>query len=321
MGGCQGNGREIHIPVTPMHAGFRLDHLLAACLVGISRSRLTSSIRAGDIVVDGQPRKNSYKLKPGEVVTGCLAPLPSLSVTAEEIAFPILYEDSSLLVLSKPPGLVVHPGNGNVGGTLVNGLVHHCDTIAGIGDEIRPGIVHRLDKDTSGIMAVAKTETAHRRLVEAFSAREVEKVYYALVHGIPGTVEGRVVAPIGRHPVHRQKMAVQETSGRYAASSWRLERTFGQRFSLLKVRIETGRTHQIRVHMAHLGHPVAGDDVYGPNRDNSGFVRQMLHAWRLSLGHPESGDRLEFEAPLWEDFAEVVKRLADQFPLRVDSCQ
>lgn len=301
---------EVSVAITGSQAGIRLDHLLTQAIPAVSRSRIISSIRSGLIRVDGEQRKASYRLKTGEWVSGTLFEPPPLELTPEKLDFPILFEDSSLIVLSKPPGLVVHPGCGNSGGTLVNGLLHHCDAIAEVGEEVRPGIVHRLDKDTSGVMVVAKDEQVHRQLVEAFKAREVEKEYIALVHGVLSRPEGRIVAPIGRHQVNRQKMAVQETSGRHAVSNWRVTKQYGNRFCQLLIKIETGRTHQIRVHMAHLGHPVAGDTLYGPNRNNKPFPRQMLHAWRLVFRHPVTHEKLTFRAPVWDDMLSICEQLA-----------
>jgi 23S rRNA pseudouridine1911/1915/1917 synthase len=303
----------LSISIGGEQAGIRLDHLLVQSIPDISRSRIISSIRSGLILVNGEQRKASYKLKAGECVSGTLFEPPPLDVSPEDIRFPILFEDSSLLILSKPPGLVVHPGSGNSSGTLVNGLVHHCDSIAGVGDVIRPGIVHRLDKDTSGVMVVAKNDIVHRQLVDAFKERLVEKEYMALVHGVPSSPSGRISAAIGRHPVNRQKMTVREVTGKHAISNWRVIQEFGRKYSLVKVRIETGRTHQIRVHMAHLGHPVAGDDLYGPNRNNTLFPRQMLHSWRIALTHPLTSRHLNIQAPLWDDMNSIVDELTSEF--------
>lgn len=290
-------------------AGCRLDHFLVRAIPGVSRAHLVEAVRGGLVRVDNVLRKSSYSLKGGESIEGALVSPAPLGVVAEEVDFQILYEDSSLLVLSKPPGLVVHPGSGNQQGTLVSGLVFHCSEIAGIGDDIsRPGLVHRLDKDTSGLMVVAKEEEAHRRLVDAFKARKVEKEYVALLHGSLKNKEGRIVASIGRHPVHRQKMAIRE-NGRFAATRWELIQEFSSGFSLVRLLIETGRTHQIRVHMASLGHPVAGDRVYGSGRRNEIFSRQMLHSSRLCFAHPVTGEQLEFVAPVWADFAGILDRL------------
>lgn len=300
---------EISLLIEPAVAGVRLDHLLVQQIPDVSRSRIISSIKSGLILVDGEHCKAGYKLKAGQKVTGSLFKLPPLSVTAEKIDFPILFEDNSLLVLSKPPGLVVHPGSGNYSGTLVNGLLYHCANIADVGDAVRPGIVHRLDKDTSGIMVVAKNEVVHRQLVDMFKNRDMDKEYLAIVHGVPNRAEGRIVAPIGRHSVNRQKMAVREGAGRYAASSWRIVDVYGSKYSLVQVTIETGRTHQIRVHMAHIKHPVAGDTVYGPGRDNRMFPRQMLHAFKLAFKHPITDRQMSFTAPLWEDMQSICDLL------------
>ncbi len=300
----------VNLSVSARQAGIRLDHFLVQFVPHSSRSILGQSIRLGLIQVDGKMKKSSYRLKAGEQVRGSLFQAPPMELVAQKVPFDILFEDSSLLILSKPPGIVVHPANGNPDGTLVNGLLYHCQELADVGDHIRPGIVHRLDKDTSGIMVVAKTSQSHRLLVEIFKARTVEKEYLTVVFGIPKQRKGRIVKPICRHPVHRQKMAVcEEGKGRYAASNWQVLEEYGEACSLLKVCIETGRTHQIRVHMASLGHPVAGDSLYGRARNTRSFPRQMLHAYRLSLNHPISGEKLIFTAPLWEDFQEIVDQL------------
>lgn len=305
---------DFQVRVDRNSVGLRLDHFLVQHFPDQSRARIIASIRDGAFVVDGEKRKNSYKLKDGDLVSGGCQPPESMDVAGEQVDFPILYEDDHLLVLSKPPDLVVHPGSGNYSGTLVNGLVYYCEGIAAAGDDpTRPGIVHRLDKDTSGVMVVAKNDHVHRRLVELFKDRRVKKEYLALVHGQMETLEGRIAAAIGRHPVNRQKMAVREFGGKFAATSWRALAT-SRDYSLLLVGIETGRTHQIRVHMAHLGHPVAGDTVYGSGRPST-FVRQMLHAWRLRFDHPVDNCPLCFTAPLWPDFDDHVRQIFPDFNL------
>lgn len=290
-------------------AGIRLDRFLVQAVPDISRAALTSAIRSGSILVNGLGKKSSYRLRENDRVTGGWATVPVLHVEPEEMPLQILYEDEYLLVLSKSPGLVVHPGSGNNQGTLANGLVFHCREIAGVGDALRPGIVHRLDKDTSGAMLVAKDEKVLRLLSEDFKNRRMDKEYLALLHGIMKERQGRIVLPIGRHSVNRQKMAVRERTGRHAVTNWQVVDEFEGRFSLVRLRIETGRTHQIRVHMSHIGHPVAGDAVYGGHRRNQGFPRQMLHAARLGFVHPITGDRLDIVAPLWPDFLEIVQSL------------
>ncbi len=296
--------------VSTKQAGIRFDHFLVQYVADTSRSTLNQSIRLGLICVDGAKKKSSYRLKVGEHISGTLFQASSPELIAQRIAFKILFEDDFLLVISKPPGLVVHPGAGNPDGTLVNGLLHHCHEIENVGDQIRPGIVHRLDKDTSGIMVVAKTALCHQRLVEAFANRTVEKEYSALLYGTMKQKKGRITAALRRHPVHRQKMAVcDEGQGRYAASNWEVVEEYSEGCSLVRVRIETGRTHQIRVHMASLGHPVAGDTLYGRARNTRKYSRQMLHAGSLQFIHPITGENCDFTADLWPDFQDVVDSL------------
>lgn len=300
----------VDINVLPEHSGSRFDHFMVQFVPGTSRSHLVRSIRQGLLRVDGEIKKSSYKLKSGEHVSGNLFVAPPPSLHPQKIAFEILYEDDHLLFISKPPDLVVHPAQGNPDGTLVNGLLHHCQKIAAVGDAIRPGIVHRLDKGTSGIMVVAKSDAAHRILCDAFKLRELDKEYLCLVRGILKEKQGRIVNHLARHPVKRQKMAVCDAShGRHAASSWQVLEEYVSGWSLLSVKIETGRTHQIRVHMAYLGHPVAGDTLYGRTRQKMKFPRQMLHAHRLTLKHPLTGKSLSFTAPLWPDFQEKITEL------------
>ena len=287
----------------------RLDQFLAMSYEEFSRSQLSESVKSGRIQVNGLKSKPGYRLKAGDVVSGSPpAEVEENLPKPQEVDFSVVLEDEAFLVIAKPPGLVVHPGSGNADMTLVNGLLHRFRELENVGDLFRPGIVHRLDKDTSGAMVVARTRAAHAELVRQFKDREVEKTYLALVHGVVSESSGRIVAPIGRHPVHRQKMAIREQSGRYAASRWKRKMTF-IRHSLIEVRIETGRTHQIRVHMASLGFPVAGDLIYGPNREGNMFPRQMLHSWRMAFRHPISGKRVEAEAGLPQDFKDVLDKL------------
>ena len=291
--------------------GLRLDQFLSLSFDRFSRSQLTESVKSGGILVNGVIVKPGYRLKPGDVLEGAIAiatgpptPLP------QEVDFEVLEEDPDYLIIDKPPGLVVHPGSGNADGTLVNGLLFRFGTIREVGDVFRPGIVHRLDKDTSGVMVVARSSEAHVNLVHQFKNRRVQKTYLALVIGMIKEDHGRIVAPIGRHPIHRQKMAVLENNGRYAVSNWRCTKRFAHH-TLLEVLIETGRTHQIRVHLSHLGFPVAGDQLYGPARDQAMFPRQMLHAWKLSFEHPVTGRPIEARSDLPEDFSAVLARLEE----------
>ncbi len=302
-------GVPVALTIAPESAGQRLDHSLVLALPQLSRSRLSQAIKHEHILVNGEPSKASRKLHPGDRIEGWVPETDELRVEPQKIAFDVVFEDDYLLLISKPPDLVVHPAHGNADGTLANGLLHHCRSLGDVGDRLRPGIVHRLDKDTSGIMVVAKTAEVHRQLVDIFKAREVEKKYHALVHGVMSQPGGRIVAPIGRHPVNRQKMAIREDGGKHAATSWAVREIYGGRFSLLEITIETGRTHQIRVHLASLGHPVAGDELYGTARGQARFPRQMLHASSLGFRHPVTGSRLAFNAPLWQDMQDILETM------------
>lgn len=286
-------------------AGKRLDQALAALFPDLSRNRLQAWIRDGRVLMDGRTVAPRQKVLGGECVTVDCAPDPEqVAFAPEPIALPIVFEDDTLIVIDKPAGLVVHPAAGNWSGTLLNGLLHHDPALAAVP---RAGIVHRLDKETTGLMVVARTLTAQTHLVRQLQARSVSREYLALVHGVVAG-EGRVDAPIGRHPTQRLKMAVVP-SGREAVTRYAVERAF-QACTLLRCRLETGRTHQIRVHMAHLGHPMVGDPVYGRKRcaDDvlQAFPRQALHAQRLGLVHPLSGESMSWQAPLPVDFAGLL---------------
>lgn len=294
--------------ITSAEAGWRFDHYLAHHLVSSSRSQINAAIKKGTITINGVPGKAARKLRSGDHVCGYIvAQSAPVRPEPQQVDFAILFEDEHLLMVDKPPHLVVHPANGNHDHTLVNGLLQHCLSIRDAGDLVRPGIVHRLDKDTSGVMVVAKSDHVHRMLVEAFKARQVSKKYQAVVCGTMETGFGRVVAPIGRHPVSRKKMAIRSNSGKFAATSWSLKRTLGRDYSLVDIAIETGRTHQIRVHMASIGHPVAGDGVYGPAKSSASFPRQLLHSRQLQFVHPVTGSKVTGVAPLPADFIDILK--------------
>jgi 23S rRNA pseudouridine1911/1915/1917 synthase len=302
--------------VVAADAGQRLDHYLTRHCPEHSRSSLNKLIASAHVLVDGQPVKAGYRLRPGETVTVTFPVPPPADLVPEQIDFTVLYEDEHLLVIGKPPGLVVHPACGHSGGTLVHGLLYRCKDLP-VADAGRPGIVHRLDKDTSGVMLVAKTERALRALMSDFKDRRMQKVYHALLVRSPREPEGRVVAPIGRHPVDRKKMAIHPAQGRYAATWWRISEVFANGWCLAEIGIETGRTHQIRVHMASLKAPVAGDSLYGGGVDRNGLVqplRQMLHASTICFQHPVSGEELCFTAPLWDDFRDMLAVLREITP-------
>ena len=290
-------------------AGKRLDAWLAEAEADHSRARWQALIAEGDVTVNGEAVKRNFKLRTGDEVKWIIPEPVSSEVLPEDIPLNILYEDAHLIVINKPAGLVVHPAAGNETGTLVNALLHHCTDLAGIGGEKRPGIVHRLDKDTSGVMVVAKTEAAMTELARQFKARETEKEYLAIVREVPKPPRGRIATTLGRHPILRKKMAVDVRNGRHAVSYYEVIEAF-ERAALLRVRIETGRTHQIRVHMAHLKHPVIGDKLYGRARTNEiQAERQMLHAAKLSIAHPDTGEQICFNAPLPDDMNTLLKKL------------
>lgn len=286
----------------------RLDVWLEARLEGLSRSRIQALIRAGDIAADGAPAKPHQPIRTGMRITVNRPPPTPVGHRPEAIPLEILFEDADLIVINKPAGLVVHPAAGHPDGTLVNALLHHCEALAGIGGEARPGIVHRLDRDTTGVMVVAKSDAAMAGLAAQFQAGDVQKEYQALVHGLPAPTTGTIETLIGRSSHDRKKMSATPTHGRPAVTHYRVEQ-FGNGIARLHLRIETGRTHQIRVHLAHIGHPVVGDPTYGRRRAVEGANRQMLHAARLSFTHPCSGEPLTLEAPLPADFTALAARL------------
>lgn len=298
--------------ISERHHDVRLDQFLARTLDDFSRSRITSAIKSGAVNVNDNLVKPGYRLRTGDTVNGVIDIERAPSIPEpQDIDFTVLIEDNCFVVLTKPPGLVVHPGSGHHDHTLVNGLLYRYREMEKIGDVGRPGIVHRLDKDTSGAMVVARTAQAHAHLGKQFKDRMVSKTYLALIHGIPEDGGGRIIAPIGRHPVNRQKMAVRQHHGRYAVSNWKSVKTY-KKHALVEVTIETGRTHQIRVHMAHLGYPVAGDRVYGSHRDNNPFPRQLLHSWKLCFYHPVTNEEVSAEAEMPSDFQEILKNLGEE---------
>ena len=281
--------------------GQRLDRFLARQAGDLSRSRLQALIRDGAITLNGTTAKPRQALGLGDHIRVTIPePVPSEALP-EDIPLEILHEDEHLLVLDKPSGLVVHPAAGNLTGTLVNALLHHCEgRLASIGGVERPGIVHRLDKDTSGCLVVAKTDRAHLALAEQFSGRKVSKIYLAVVRGNPPMDHGTITNQIARDPRNRQRMAVVlPPAGKTAVTDYRVVNPSADG-SLVECTLHTGRTHQIRVHLRELGHPIVGDPIYAKN--TSGAPRLMLHAWRLGFSHPESGERLDFESPIPSEF-------------------
>ncbi len=293
--------------------GKRLDVFLAEKIPGLSRSQAKKLIAEGLVEVDGTLcPKPKYRVKGLEKIKALLPPPQAIELRPEEdVAFEILYEDEDIAVINKPPGVVVHPAAGHYEGTLVHGLLARLKGLSGVGGKLRPGIVHRLDKDTSGILLVAKNDLAHEKLSRMFKERTIKKVYLALVHGRPKALAGKIEKPIARHPVHRKKMAVIK-GGREAVTLWRVKESFPQA-ALLEVEPQTGRTHQIRVHLASIGHPIVGDALYGGAKPHGPKAqRQLLHAYKLSFKQPRTGQVLSFEAPLPPDFEEVLDALRRQ---------
>ena len=288
------------IPVDGAEA--RLDQFLARQDIGLTRSRLRQLIDGGDVLVNGEAAKPAHRLRPGDsVLVTVPPPRPSVAVP-QDIPLTVVYQDADLVVIDKPAGLATHPGPGHHDRTLVNGLLALCPDIQGIGGEIRPGIVHRLDKDTSGLMIAAKTESAHHNLSLQIKDRAVEKGYLALVEGAPAQDSGVINVPIGRDPRRRTRMAVT-ADGRQSRTGYRLLERAG-RYTLLELRLHTGRTHQARVHLAWVGHPLLGDTVYG--KRSPLLPRHFLHAHRLAFSHPATGQALEFSSPLPPDLEEAL---------------
>ena len=291
--------------------GKRLDLYLHEHFPDRSRSRVQEWIKAGRVLVDGAAQKPSFALRGGESIAVEPAAPPPLRAAPEDLPLEILYEDSAMTAINKPAGLVVHAGAGVESGTLVNRLVHHFETLSSVGGELRPGIVHRLDRFTSGVLLVARTDAAHHALACQFSTRTVEKVYLALVHGRMPTGTGRITAKIARDPVRRTRMTTRTETGRTALTDWEVIRRFTN-FSYLRVKIGTGRTHQIRVHLSSIGHPVAGDRLYGgraPAEEIATASRYFLHAHGIAVTSPATGERVTIEAPLPADLQSWLDNL------------
>jgi 23S rRNA pseudouridine1911/1915/1917 synthase len=312
--------RSVLSVVNESHAGERLDAYLASQIEGWSRARLQRLIENEDVLVNGKPAKPSYKLREGDEIEAELIAPPTDVFTPEHIPLDIVYEDETLVVVNKPAGLVVHPAAGTPSGTLANALAYHFQKLPGTG--VRPGIVHRLDRDTSGLLVVAKTDAALENLSDQFRDRTVYKLYAALVHGRMQSDSGKIDQPLARDPSNRTRMAVVR-AGRNALTLYRVRRAF-DRFTLLDVELKTGRTHQIRVHLAWMKHPVVGDEVYGGGRDNTirdpqlrarirSLNRQFLHAEKLGFKHPKTGEFVKFESPLPPELEDLLTQINADF--------
>jgi len=315
--------KPMNLVVESDQEGTRLDTFLASRIQELSRSRVQQLIKQQQIKVNQVDCRPSYRVKAGDrIFLRIPAPEESFELVPEQVPFDVIYEDESLVVVNKPPGVVVHPAPGHHRATLVHGLLHRCKDLQGIGGQLRPGIVHRLDKDTSGLMVVAKSEVAFRGLAAQFKEGTVKKEYHALVHGVPRALCGEIEVPIGRHGKKRKEMAVDTQKGRYAFTGWKKIEEYYKWFSLLAVRIRTGRTHQIRVHLSYIGHPVVGDPVYGYGKNwwkgkrfspqgktFSPVARQMLHARVLGFIHPITNKEVTFEVAYPDDMARLLRQL------------
>ena len=310
-------GKHFSITVTERASGRRLDQFLSETELNLSRSQAKILIETHHIFLNQKPTKPSAHIRGGDIVSGILPEPVPLSLRPESIPLTILYEDSSIIVVDKPSGMVVHPAYGNPSGTLVNALLFHCKDLAGINGILRPGIVHRLDKDTSGAIVVAKDDEACHQLLKQFKNRSVEKVYLAIVYGTFGQEEGLIDSAIGRHPSERKRMSIRTKKGRMAITRWKKVEAF-KSCTLLEIFPQTGRTHQIRVHLSSIGHPILGDPLYG-RKGRPGALhdpvlkdcvkrmnRQALHAHRLGFHHPRTGERVSFVSPIPQDMKEVL---------------
>ena len=291
--------------------GERLDVFLVRQQPELSRAHVQKLIASGEVLVDGRARKANFKLKAGASVSFKLPEAAPIEVKPEDIPLDILYEDEDIIVVNKARGMVVHPAAGVDSGTLVNALLFHCHDLSGINGEIRPGIVHRLDKDTSGVMVAAKNDKAHLNLAEQIGMKTAHRSYLAVVHGNIKEEEGIIKGDIGRHPTDRKRMAIVQENGKPAVTHFKVLERFGD-YTLVECRLETGRTHQIRVHMTSIGHPLVNDPKYGRCKSPFGIKGQALHSRQLTLKHPATGEEMTFEAPLPEDMEKILAALRNR---------
>ena len=298
---------DLWLETSPADSGKRLDQFLRERLPQYSRARLQDWIEQGRVLLDGLPQKRSHLLKGAEQIHVQPGELVPLRATPEDLPLDVLYEDADVIAINKPAGMVVHSGAGQHSGTLVNAVLHRFEQLSTIGGDLRPGIVHRLDRYTSGVILVARNDAAHRHLAEQFASRAVEKIYLTLVHGDVKKDEGRITAPIARDPVHRTRMTARLANGRQALTSYQVLERF-QGFAFLEIKTGTGRTHQIRVHLASIKHPVVGDKLYGAPASPLG--RYFLHARQITFTSPTSGQRITVTAPLPPDLEEYLKTLS-----------
>ena len=296
--------------ITNEQENLRIDKYLAQTVPDISRSYLQKLVTDGQVLVNGVPVKTSYKLKAEDVVQVTIPEPEVLQIIPEDIPLDILYEDADILIVNKPKGMVVHPAAGHTTGTLVNAVMYHCkDELSSINGVLRPGIVHRIDMDTTGVLVVCKNDMAHQSLAEQLKVHSITRIYYAIVYDNLPEEEGTIHKSIGRHPTNRKKQAVNVKNGRDAITHYRVLERLQGKYTLVECRLETGRTHQIRVHMASIHHPLLGDTLYGPAKDPFHLQGQTLHAGVLGFVHPRTGQYVEFRAELPEYFQELLNRL------------
>jgi 23S rRNA pseudouridine1911/1915/1917 synthase len=303
--------QELEFIVTNELVSIRLDKAVSQLVKELTRSHVQKLLDDGCITVNQKKYEKNYKLKLNDVIIVNIPDLKTIEATAQDIPLEVVYEDRELIIINKPQGMVVHPAAGNLDGTLVNALLHHCgSSLSGINGVIRPGIVHRIDKNTSGLLIVAKNDTAHKMLAAQIKAHSFTRIYEAVVIGNIKEDEGMIDAPIGRDPFHRKRMAVQERNSRNAVTHYKVLKRYGK-FTYVQLKLETGRTHQIRVHMAFIGHPLAGDDVYGGKKQSSILNGQCLHAKIIGFVHPTTGEYMEFTSLLPQyflDFLEYIEK-------------
>lgn len=289
--------------------GIRIDRYLSERCADISRSYFQKLLKEEEILVDGFPVKSNYKVTAGNRIQVTIPEAREPEIVPEEMQLDILYEDKDIILINKPKRMVVHPAAGHYTGTLVNGLMDHCrGDLSGINGVMRPGIVHRIDMDTTGVLIVCKNDMSHQSIANQLKEHTITRKYYAIVHGIVKSEEGTIDAPIGRHPVDRKKMSINQKNGKNAITHYRVLEYLKQ-FTYVECQLETGRTHQIRVHMASIGHPLLGDAVYGPMKSPYHLTGQTLHAGVLGIIHPRSGEYMEFHAPLPEYFSDLLRKL------------
>lgn len=304
------------IMITEEEQGVRIDRFLAEYHEELTRSYIQKMIKSNCVLVNGKFVKASYSVCEGDVIVLQVQEQIEPDILAENIPLDIVYEDKDVILINKPKGMVVHPAPGHYTGTMVNALMYHCkEDLSGINGVLRPGIVHRIDMDTTGIVIACKNDIAHNSIAEQLKEHSITRRYYAIVHGNVKEDEGIINAPIGRHPVERKKMAINEKNGKNAVTHYKVVERFGD-FTWIECRLETGRTHQIRVHMASIGHPLVGDEVYGPSKSRFHLQGQTLHAYVLGFIHPKTGTYMEFSAALPEYFEKLVLTLRKEYAKR-----